>query len=214
MTSLSRTERLALADLLDELGPEAPTLCAGWTTRDLAAHLVTRERRVDVLPGLAVKALAGHTAAVQASYAEGRPYAELVHLVRTGPGRFSPFALPGADRIGNTTEHVVHHEDVRRAQPGWEPRTLPPAVQDALWSALTARAALSFRGLSCGVTLRRTDRPDAEPLVAAGGEPVVSLAGEPLELLLYSFGRRDHALVDVSGDPVAVTELAAAHLAA
>ena len=41
------------------------------------------------------------------------------------PGRLSPFALPGVDKLLNTTEYVVHHEDVRRAQPGWEPRALP-----------------------------------------------------------------------------------------
>ena len=37
-------ERAQLSDLLDELGPEAPTLLAPWTTRDMAAHLVLRER--------------------------------------------------------------------------------------------------------------------------------------------------------------------------
>jgi hypothetical protein len=36
-------ERLELCDLLLELGPDAPTLCEGWTTADLAAHLVLRE---------------------------------------------------------------------------------------------------------------------------------------------------------------------------
>jgi len=42
-------ERAQLSDLFDELGPEAPTLLAPWTTRDLAAHLVLRER--DYLAG-------------------------------------------------------------------------------------------------------------------------------------------------------------------
>jgi hypothetical protein len=37
-------ERAQLSDLLDELGPEAPTLLAPWTARDMAAHLVLRER--------------------------------------------------------------------------------------------------------------------------------------------------------------------------
>jgi uncharacterized protein (TIGR03083 family) len=45
--TLARAERAALCDLFDEVGPDAPTLCAGWTTRDLAAHLVIRERRAD-----------------------------------------------------------------------------------------------------------------------------------------------------------------------
>ena len=37
-------ERLALCDLFDELGADAPTLLDGWTARDLAAHIVQRER--------------------------------------------------------------------------------------------------------------------------------------------------------------------------
>src|SRR5262249_6128699 len=36
-------ERQRLCDLLDELGPRAPTLLGPWTTQDLAAHLVLRE---------------------------------------------------------------------------------------------------------------------------------------------------------------------------
>jgi hypothetical protein len=44
-------ERAQLADLLGELGPGAPTLLAPWTTRDLAAHLVLRERNPLAGPG-------------------------------------------------------------------------------------------------------------------------------------------------------------------
>ena len=43
--SYSQEERLALCALLDKSGPDAPTLCEGWTTGDLAAHLVLREHR-------------------------------------------------------------------------------------------------------------------------------------------------------------------------
>ena len=35
LVTYSRDERLALAALLDQTGPDAPTLCAGWQTRDL-----------------------------------------------------------------------------------------------------------------------------------------------------------------------------------
>jgi len=208
--SIARSERLALADLLDELGPEAPTLCAGWDTRALAAHLVVRERRPDATPGVAVSALAGWTAAVQESYEE-RPYDELTRLVRTGPGRLSAFSLPGVDRLLNTTEYAVHHEDVRRAQPDWRPRPLPSGVQDALWRAVRARAPLSFRGLDVGVVLRRADATRSQ-VVGSKGEPAVTLTGEPMELLLYLFGRRDHAQVQVSGDQAARAALEAASL--
>jgi len=45
-------ERAQLCDLFDELGPQAPTLLAPWTTHDLAAHLVLRERDYLVGRGL------------------------------------------------------------------------------------------------------------------------------------------------------------------
>jgi uncharacterized protein (TIGR03085 family) len=203
MATIASFERSALATLLDEVGPDAPTLCEGWTTRDLAAHLVTRERRGDAALGLALKPLAKHMESVQRSYAR-RPYDELVKKVRGGAPLWSAFALPGLDRLLNTTEYFVHHEDVRRAQPGWEPRTLPAAVQDGLWQAVKARAKLSFNGTTFGVTLAR---PGGETTVASSGEPMAVLTGEPAELLLYLFGRRDHARVDLSGPPDALEQL-------
>ena len=208
MATIAQFERSALATLLDELGPDAPTLCEGWSTRDLAAHLVTRERRSDAALGIAVKPLAGHTASVQRSYAS-RPYEELVAKVRGGAPFWSVFSLPGADRLMNTTEYFVHHEDVRRAQPDWTPRELPAKVQDGLWEAVKGRAKLSFRCTTFGVTLTR---PGGETVSAASGEPMAVLTGEPAELLLYLFGRRDHAEVSLSGPPEALEQLAGARL--
>jgi uncharacterized protein (TIGR03083 family) len=53
----AQDERAALAALLHETGPDGPTLCEGWQTRDLAAHLALRARR----PGLPWSATpAGH----------------------------------------------------------------------------------------------------------------------------------------------------------
>ena len=56
--SVASDERAALCDLLDELGPDQPTLCEGWQTRDLAAHLVVREHRLDAAPGILLPAIA------------------------------------------------------------------------------------------------------------------------------------------------------------
>ena len=203
MTTLAQSERRAVADLLSTMGPDAATLCGDWTTRDLAAHLVIRERRPDAAPGIVIEALAGHTAAVQRGYA-AKPYEALVDLVRTGPGRLSLFSVPALDTLANTTEYAVHHEDIRRAQPDWEPRSLDAAAQDDLWKVVSGRAKLAFRKLDVGVELWRTDRPDAAPAVVKPGTASATLRGEPLELLLYCFGRRDQARVELSGDPVAM----------
>lgn len=210
MPSIARDERAALADLLSELGPDAPTLCEGWDTRDLAAHLVVREGRMDAAPGLVLRPLAGHLDHVTKAYA-AKPYDELVARVRKGPPALSPFRLPKVDPLLNSTEYFVHHEDVRRAQPGWAPRPLPPAVENALWRAVQARGPIAFRRTGCGVVLQRTG---GESLVARSGEPAVTLTGEPQELLLYLFGRREHAQVQVSGPDAALEELRKASLRA
>jgi uncharacterized protein (TIGR03085 family) len=146
---------------------------------------------------------------VRASYAR-RPYDELITMVRDGAPRWSAFGWSPVDRLLNTTEYFVHHEDVRRAQPGWVPRELPPAVQDALWKSVQGRSRLAFRKLGCGIELRR---PDGTALVARDQEPRVTLTGEPAELLLYVFGRRDHAQVEIDGAERARAELDNAELA-
>jgi uncharacterized protein (TIGR03085 family) len=196
--SFVKRERAALADLLERLGPDARTLCGGWTTRDLAAHVVVRDRRPDTMPGLGLAPLRGWTEQVREDYAS-RPYDELVSLLRTGPGRLSPFALPGADALVNAGELVIHHEDVRRAQPGWEPRPLTAAARDEIWRTARRRALWTLRGLPARLVIRRSDA-DASVVVGTGEPRSLHLSGEPLELLLYLVGRRDVARVDVWGD--------------
>ena len=93
--SYSREERLALCALLDETGPDAPTLCEGWTTGDLAAHLVLRERRPDAAAGVAGGPLAGYTARVQQRLKERIPFPDLVRMIGSGSPVLSVMALPG-----------------------------------------------------------------------------------------------------------------------
>lgn len=201
-------ERAALCDLFERLGPEAPTLCAGWTTADLAAHLVLRERRPDALVGIAVPPLARYTASVQQRI-KSRPWPELIELVRRGPARWTRL-IPGMDGAINTLEFFVHHEDVRRAQPGWEPRELPAGLVDLLWKRLRgAMTKMMLRRAPVGVILRRADGE------AAGGkkaEPHVVVTGDPGELLMVVFGRQEHARVSWEGDQASVERLHAANL--
>src|SRR3984957_8623240 len=128
----AQDERAALAALLHDTGPDGPTLCAGWQTRDLVAHLVLRERRPDAAVGVMGGPLAGYTARVQRQYLDRYSYAELVALFRSGPPQLSVFAIPGADEAANSVEYFVHHEDVRRAADDWTERrgdAGPPALR-------------------------------------------------------------------------------------
>ncbi|MFM1965223.1 MAG: hypothetical protein RL134_948 [Actinomycetota bacterium] len=203
---VARAERQELCDLLLEVGPDAATLCAGWTTRDLAAHLVVRESRPDAAVGILVKPLSGYADSVQAKVAR-RPWTELVRDVRSGPPLLSPFRLPGAQGIADPFEFAIHHEDVRRAQPGWAPRALPVGEQDLLWQRLARAGRLLARSSPVGVALRRSDT--GEMITAKPGTPAVTLIGEPLELVLRLYGRHE-CIVDVEGPEESVARFEAA----
>lgn len=210
MTGHARDERRALCDLLLDVGPDAPTLCEGWATRHLAAHLVLRERRPDVGLGLVLGGpFARHTARTTDRLGARSDWARLVDRLRKGP---PPMVRP-FDEAMNLVEFFVHHEDVRRAVDGWEPRVLADDVSDALWDRQRARTAWQVRRVpDVALTIarpggqrwsvRRRGTPN-------GGRPVLA-TGEPGELALYFFGRRDQARVEVSGDPDGVTDLGSA----
>ncbi|MET9788016.1 TIGR03085 family metal-binding protein [Streptomyces canus] len=203
MSTFAKRERLLLADLLEATGPDAPTLCDDWLTRDLAAHVVVRERRPDAAGGILIKQLASRLERVMAEFS-AKPYEELIQLIRTGPPRFSPFQLKQVDEMANTVEFYVHTEDVRRAQPDWTPRELDGVFQDALWSRLERISRVMGRGLPTGLVLRR---PDGQTAVARRGTPVVTATGEPSELLLFTYGRQSAAKVELDGDKEAIAKL-------
>src|SRR4051812_38646824 len=124
--SFADRERRELADLLDRLGPAAPTLCAGWDTAHLAAHVVVRDNRPDALLGYGMEAAGvGGPFATWSHRTEDRlrtstSYDAVVERVRSGPHAWLPMAWPAVARAINTTEFAIHHEDVRRAQPDWK----------------------------------------------------------------------------------------------
>ena len=192
---LSRTERAALADLLDRLGPDQPTCCEGWTTRHLAAHLVVRDRRPDSAPGAVVGGPFGAwTERLLARARTELDWPELVAAVRSGPPRWMPTSWPAVDKLVNAVEMAVHHEDVRRAQPSWEPRDLPREVQDQLWGAVPFLARAGRAGRAGSLLFRRSDVEGAQKRVGRG-EPTTTVTGEPMELLLWAGGREGVARV-------------------
>jgi uncharacterized protein (TIGR03085 family) len=190
VTAYAPIERAALADLMAELGPEAPTLCTGWTTRDLAAHLIVRATRADAAAGIVLRNLADHTRRVQQQVA-ARPWPKLLAAVRRRP--WWGLLL---DEAVNRNEYFIHHEDVRRAQPGWQPRELEPGFAAALWSGLQTPARLALRSTPAAVTITA---PGFGSVLAGRGGPAVDLVGPPSELLLFLTGRQAHARVELAG---------------
>ncbi|KLL12925.1 MULTISPECIES: TIGR03085 family metal-binding protein [Protofrankia] len=204
----AQQERRELSDLLLELGPDQPTLCTGWTTRDLAAHLVARDRKPQTLPGLAIPQLHKVTERVERATRESHSYEDLVALVRKGAPVWHPAHLSLVDELLNHVEYFVHNEDVRRAQPDWKQRDLDTAERDRLWKALKVVGKIGFRRSPVGVVAECTDG-GGRLVLRSGGRQVV-LAGAAPELLLYAFNRREQAAVDIRGDEAAIADFRAA----
>jgi uncharacterized protein (TIGR03085 family) len=198
----ARAERLALCDLLDDLGPGAPTLLPGWTTATMAAHLLARETRPDAIPGMVVPAAHGWTDRVQRGIEASVPYADIVRRLRQGPPRLSASRLPGGWRA-DLHEWFVHHEDVRRATASG-PRPDGPeqrVLDDGVWAVLPVFGPLLARRVDANVVLVSEDGRRRR---VRRGPGVVEVHGRPSELLLALFGRRQVAVVHAIGDPDAV----------
>ncbi len=200
MSNVAASERAALLDLFDALGPGADTLCEGWTNHDLAAHLVARERRPQAVAGIVVPALRGLTAAAERQM-RARPYDELLATLRSGPPLWSAGGALRGPLAGVTDVHefYVHHEDVRRlADPS--PRQASADLDRALWKRL--KMIGPFLARRVGVGLMATT-PDGRSTRVRRGDDVVLLRGTPAELFLWLFGRRAAAQVEVEGSPAA-----------
>jgi uncharacterized protein (TIGR03085 family) len=123
------------------------------------------------------------------------------------------------DKLANTVEFFVHHEDVRRAQPNWAPRPLDPTLAAELEAALRRMARLLCRKAGVGVMLGITGTdPTGAPastgsvrmITGRKGSPVATITGPASELLLYLYGRREQAVVEITGAPAAISALGSA----
>ncbi|MEY2583008.1 MAG: hypothetical protein QOE09_2857 [Ilumatobacteraceae bacterium] len=196
--TLTETERAEMSDLFEKVGPDAPTLCEGWMTRDLLAHLLVRERRPDAAVGILVPFLGSHTKNVTDSVAS-EPWDTMIEQFREGPPFWSPWSIPVVGDRANLAEFFIHHEDIRRAGDDWAPRDDNPERDDALWKPLKMMGRLLFRKSPVGVTLRSAGRED---IVAKKGDRGVILVGLPGEIVIHAFGRPlDRVRVVVQGDP-------------
>lgn len=199
---LAQGERASLCDLLVELGPEAPTLCEGWSTADMAAHLVVRERRPDSGPGLVLSPLASYTDHVRNSVRDSTSFTDLIARVRSGP----PMLLRPFDEAMNTVEFFIHVEDIRRARKGWEPRPLSSELADSLWKRVGAR------GMAKRVPATIEVSAPGRIAKVSGSGPRVVVEGDPGELIMFGAGRQRAARVHVTGDADLVAQLRTASL--
>jgi uncharacterized protein (TIGR03083 family) len=191
-------ERAALIDDLEGLDDrqwETPSLCAGWTVHDVAAHLVdtARTTRLRFVVGLARARFDFHLQNARGVERERgtSPRQTLERLVAVASRRSTPPA-PLDSRL---VEEVVHGEDVRR--PLGLTRAYPSeAVVRSL--RLQARTPGSFGGAKELVAGIRLAAADAD--VSIGDGPEVN--GTALALLM-AISRRRAVLDDLEGPGVA-----------
>jgi len=185
-------ERAALCAALERVGPGAPTLCGGRTSGELAAYLLVQERRYLIsLLGIAVPAVER-----AAERRMGRlPWLDMVELLRSGPGSWLTRRRP-TDGL-EFLRLYVHHEDIRRAVPGWSPRPVELYRDDTLWHGAGKLGQLAYQRSPVGVVLQR---PDGVTWPVRLGPRPVTVRGEPGELVMHMC-RRPRASVRLAGDP-------------
>jgi uncharacterized protein (TIGR03085 family) len=200
MTRWDLVERQNLVTTLAAADPLAPTLCEGWEARHLAAHLYLRRHR----PWRALQQGEGSVFAELAEQAtDPAEYQDLVRRFAAPPAPVSLMALTDGPLGGvtNTTEYVIHHEDVRRGAGAVPARALPAEQADALFDAVVQLSRLALRTLDVGVVL---GVPGGRRRVVKKGADAVAVIGGPVELALVAAGRRRAADVEVLGSAAAV----------
>lgn len=197
VSDLAAAERRDLADYLDTLTPdewERPSLCQGWSVRDVAGHITSYEM-LSWPQLLALFARSGFSLnrANQARLEEARrqPAGELTaRLRRHAVPRGVTAMFGGAVAL---TDGVVHQQDIRRAL--GHPRRVPP-------ERLTA--ALNFaplaRALPAPANLRGIRAVATDLDWSHGTGPEVRGPGEAL---LVALAGRPEALADLEGPGLA-----------
>lgn len=185
------------------LGPDAPTLCEGWVTRDVAAHLWVREHRPWAVPGMVAKRGPLHrsTDRLQARVAQ-RPFAELVASLRGG----APVHVPVLRELVDLHEFFVHTEDMRRAN-GGAPRS-DGELDAALWSIVPVFGRfLTRQARDLEITLVT---PFGRRRQVRTGDHWVEAHGPGQELFLWLYNRPSE--VEVVGDDEGLARLESVRL--
>ena len=184
-------ERRDLTDLLDTLTPEQwcqPSLCEGWTVRDVVAHLISYEELGPFgLVGAVLRTgfRPGRLNASRLDAYRGHRPQQLTQVLRS---HLTPRGLTAGfgGRIG-LTDCVIHHQDIRR--PLGLPRDVPAErLREALDFSFRApvlpsrRNAADLRLVATDLDWRRGDGPRIE---GSGEALLMALAGraKPLEEL-------------------------------
>lgn len=200
---IATANRLLAADMFARLTPEewtTPSLCAGWTVREVAAHLLSPLESEFSWPQVLRTVLRyrgdlSRFVDEQTRLAAARPTEELVAGLRSRAG--TRLKVPVTGRLGPMTDTAIHLRDAARPlglADGPPPEDWRPAL-DFLVSR-TATAGFLPRGRLRGLRLVATDQDWS---AGDGAE----LRG-PSEAVAMAVSGRAVALPDLSGPGVAL----------
>jgi len=179
--TLARLERAEFAALLEELTPQqwaAPSLCAGWTVRDVVTHTIAYlgQSRIRLLVNM-IRARGDVdkiNAAGLGAYGD-LPPARLVEMMRHGAEPSGAGALYGG-RVA-LIECTIHQQDIRR--PLAQPRVIPEERLRVSLSYARVSPVIGGARRTRGVRLVATDIN-----WSAGHGPEVRGSGEALLLAM------------------------------
>lgn len=196
--TLVHAERQALVDDLSGVGDaqwDRPSLCPGWTVRDVAAHLVNNAKvtRLGIIRDMARARFDFDRQNANGVAAErgATPADTLARLAAV----VTETKTPPAPLDSRLVEEVVHGEDIRRPL-GLRHQYAPEAVTRAL--GYQARTSVKVGGGKQRIAGVRLVATDADLAIGEGPE----VRGPALSLLLVTSGR-DVALADLTGPGLA-----------
>jgi uncharacterized protein (TIGR03083 family) len=189
-------ERRRAADLIETLSPEqlrTPSLCAGWSVHDVAAHLlapvVTPGRTV--LWALLRNGMNPHRANVTVTAdVATRSAAEIAAGLRANAEK--PFRVPGVGYLGPLTDLLVHGQDIRRPLGISHDLTAAPLHMSLDFVVGGKARGFAPKDIGTGIRYEATDLD-----WSSGSGPLVQGTGEALLLALTG---RLVALDDLRGD--------------
>jgi uncharacterized protein (TIGR03083 family) len=194
-----RAERVALVDALGGLAPadwDKPSLCTGWTVRDIVAHMIAT---AELTPPAFFAALisSGFRFGAMANKKiretiDGNSDAQLVERFRS---RVDSRDAPPGPVLSWLGETIVHGEDVFRAVDGYREHPVEHVLAVADFYK-GSNLLIGAKKRIAGVTLQATDADWRH-----GSGPVVS--GPAIALVMAMTGRRA-ALDDLTGEGVEV----------
>jgi uncharacterized protein (TIGR03083 family) len=183
---MARAERADLAAYLAGLTPqqwEAPSLCAGWSVKDVVAHVISYEE-------LGAMGLLGRFArgfVVRANEVGVREFAALSpqELLAFVNSHLTPQGLTaGFGGMIALVDGTVHHQDIRRAL--GEPRDIPADRLVRVLGLVPGNPRLGAGRRIRGLRLRATDvdwTHGSGPEVAGTGEALLlAMTGRPVAI--------------------------------